>query len=144
MMPTGHYPRPPLAERLWSRVTKGSDCWEWTARVNDNGYGYVSFDYQKHYAHRVSWELTYGQIPHGLCVLHRCDNRRCVRPEHLFLGTRADNQEDMRVKGRARRTRCKRGHLLEGNRYAKPSNRTKTECATCRRARLRPRSAAAA
>ena len=89
-----------LADRFWRLVTKTEDCWEWSGYLNGAGYGMIK-DHQKHRrAHVVSWEIHRGSIPEGLCVLHTCDNRRCVRPEHLFLGTRTDNAADRTAKGR--------------------------------------------
>jgi hypothetical protein len=73
-------------------------CWEWQIGTQ-NGYGRTSYCGKHTYAHRVAYEL-YRQHPGELCVLHECDNRRCCNPEHLFLGTRADNIEDMWKKGR--------------------------------------------
>ena len=94
----------PLADRFWPKVRKSDGCWEWTAAITNKGYGMLGGPGgaagRKLTAHRISWELHCGPVPQGLCVLHRCDNRRCVRPEHLFLGTFQDNTADMFAKGR--------------------------------------------
>jgi hypothetical protein len=93
-----------LARRFWSKVDKGGDCWVWTASLDRKGYGQIAItangSKRPRGAHRVAWELTHGPIPSGLCVCHRCDNPRCVRPDHLFLGTVGDNNRDMWRKGR--------------------------------------------
>ena len=92
--------------RFWSRVDKTDDvnsCWEWTAAKINAGYGQVSLNGTTVLAHRFAWVLHFGDIPEGLCVLHKCDNRGCVRPDHLWLGTKADNQRDMVDKGRSAR-----------------------------------------
>ena len=95
----------PLSVRFWKRVNKTDTCWLWTGTRNPNGYGMIRARPGKtrDLTHRVSWMLHNGDIPDGLCVLHRCDNPACVRPEHLFLGTRADNVHDMVAKGRGAR-----------------------------------------
>lgn len=93
-----------LEEALWRRIDKSGDCWVYTGKWLTRprlGYGSVSWRGKQHLVHRLSWELANGPIPNGLKVLHKCDNTLCVRPEHLFLGTQAENIEDMRRKGRA-------------------------------------------
>jgi hypothetical protein len=97
-----------LARKFWLNVKKSSGCWIWTGYIMSNGYGQLkvgklrSRNLRNLLAHRLVYELTYGMVPKGLCVLHKCDNRRCVRPSHLWLGTKRDNTLDMHFKGRAR------------------------------------------
>jgi hypothetical protein len=95
-------PRGPLSERFERYVNRNSTCWEWTGHRNPCGYGMIRPDKksEKIVASRAAWMLYCGPIPDGLCVLHTCDNRGCVNPAHLFLGTVQDNTDDMIKKGR--------------------------------------------
>ena len=89
-----------MSEKLWKRVDKTEGCWNWTGPVNSSGYGSLMIDGHKAGAHRHSYEMAYGPFDRALCVLHHCDNPRCVRPDHLWLGTRSDNMMDCAAKGR--------------------------------------------
>lgn len=102
-------------ERFWAKVDKTGDCWLWTASTDGMGYGlFGTGPSRSERAHRVSYRLAFGEIAPDLCVLHRCDNPSCVRPEHLFLGTRADNMRDRQQKGRqAHGERHSRAKLTE-------------------------------
>lgn len=90
---------------FWSKLDKGEneECWNWKAFKNKQGYGRMGIAASECVnAHRVSWVIHYGQIPSGMFVCHKCDNPSCVNPNHLFLGTRQDNTNDMMIKKRGK------------------------------------------
>lgn len=91
-------------ERFWKHVQKTAECWLWLGALDRKGYGKFSVRRGSwRYAHRTAWVLANGTISNGLFVCHSCDVRNCVRIEHLFLGTNADNMADCARKGRAPR-----------------------------------------
>ena len=101
------YPRP-VVDRLMEKTIPepNSGCWIWLGVVRNSGYGLIGVGSDvdgtrtMKSVHRVAYEEFVGEIPTGLYVLHRCDNKLCVNPEHLFVGTQADNMRDMHIKGR--------------------------------------------
>ena len=89
-------------KNFWNKVNKKGtdDCWEWSGSCSCWGYGILIIKTRPMRAHRVSWEIHNGPIPADLCVLHKCDNRKCVNPNHLWLGTNEENTQDRHKKHR--------------------------------------------
>ena len=93
-----------IEQRFFNKIKKTETCWNWLGATmggkEGSRYGHLKIKKKAVYAHRISWELTNGKIPSGLCVLHKCDNSICVNPSHLWLGTKKDNMRDKEKKGR--------------------------------------------
>jgi hypothetical protein len=90
-----------VAARFWAYVERGPGCWRWTGPATPSGYGKMRVSAQTVSAHRLAWRLVHGEEAPNL-VCHKCDNKACVRPSHLFSGTHTDNMRDMVAKGRGR------------------------------------------
>lgn len=107
--------RESFQDRFWSRVDKTKTCWNWLGATQGRGYGFCRRNGVGTGCHRISWEIAHGPIPDKLCVLHKCDNPICVNPDHLFLGTFADNVSDCISKGRRRYFRGRNPKLQGAN-----------------------------
>ena len=102
----------PILERFEEKFTKSAGCWEWHAAHHGRGYGFFHMgktnnSRRQEYAHRMSYKLYVGDLEDYESVCHKCDNPRCVNPDHLFKGSHMDNMKDMREKGRYKNGREK-------------------------------------
>jgi hypothetical protein len=97
-------------DRFWNKVNKDASggCWEWIGNMHNNGYGLICIDKTHWRAHRLSYCIKHGSIPEGMYLMHQCDNKVCVNPEHLKPGTHQENMADMKAKGRAAKGKRKR------------------------------------
>jgi hypothetical protein len=117
-----------LVSRFWSKVSQGStsDCWPWNGTKSIQGYGVFVIDGKSRVASRVAYMLAKGSIPIGKCVCHTCDNRLCVNPAHLFVGSKVDNNRDRDSKGRQARGRL-HGFALHPERIARGERASKAK-----------------
>jgi hypothetical protein len=129
-----------LEERFWAKVDKTGDCWEWTAALNNRGYGRFRMPDGHVTAHVMSFRLTYGPVPTGKEVHHICENRKCVRPTHLQAVT---HRENLLASGtlpgiNAKKTHCLNNHPFNEENTAM-TKAGKRRCRTCVRERARLR-----
>lgn len=113
--------RKSIRERLLAGIKKvPSGCWEWQGSLSKSGYAHIGINDRTYRAHRISYTEWVGEIPAGMLVCHTCDNRKCINPEHLWLGTNSDNMRDCVSKGRfVVRPKLKRTHCIHGHKFTK-------------------------
>lgn len=112
----------PIKSRFWSKVQKSDGCWIWTGGSTPSGYGCIYFNGKQQRAHRVVLMMQGIEIPAGACVMHKCDNPACVRPDHLRIGTVKDNNWDAISKGRnPRLNHLAKNQCINGHEYT-PEN----------------------
>ena len=124
-----------IDDRFLSKVEKSPNgCWLWTGAISMKGYARFGVNGRNCHGHRVSYQLFRGDIPDGMQVCHKCDNPRCVRPDHLFIGDNSANQRDAVAKKRhfqVKKTHCAKGHEYSSDNtyYRSNGNRICKQCA---------------
>lgn len=125
-----------LKDRFFDKVKKTNSCWVWTGSIC-HGYGRIGFNGKNHLAHRISWLINGGNIPKNLWVLHKCNNRPCVKPGHLYVGNRIDNVNDAIKAGnffglinRNKKT-CPYGHPYTGKNLIVRKKENGRRCRSC-------------
>lgn len=87
-------------QSFWRKFTKGNGCWEWPGSLSKSGYGQISVGDKMWRSHRYAYTVSKGPIPDGMFVLHKCDNRKCCKPWHLYRGDQQQNMDDMKKRNR--------------------------------------------
>lgn len=132
-------------DRFWNKVNIKSknECWEWRGSMLPTGYGQFSYSGTPRRAHRISYLLTYGNFDSSKYVCHSCDNKKCVNPEHLFLGTQSDNLKDASNKNKLWMNKikiCPSGHAYtKDNTYTYDNKRLCKKCVLDRQRKYRER-----
>lgn len=142
--------RRPVMERFFEKVDRSGDCWIWNGSRDGKGYGSFYLEGRLHKAHRAAWMLLKGPIPDGIEACHRCDTPPCCNPDHIFLGTHAENMADARTKGRITwpddlsgtrhnggKGYCPKGHPYVGDNLIVRRDTGHRECRACKREKNR-------
>lgn len=112
---------PVVLDAFWARVDRTGECWIWTGPKNEGGYGTFTAIAGVKTAHRAAFVIAFGEIPEGMYICHRCDNRACVRPEHLYAGDAYTNARDVRERDRSN---ARKGGLHPSRFYSHPVHLT--------------------